>query len=481
MKKNITIEIINEAFSTIQNELNIFTSSDVEISTAFLKKIIPEIFDYQTFNEKRIFFIKKIKWNNDEIPSNEIDFHKFICTKILRFKSLPREEFINIFNECQSDLEEINQVKSKYEADLKELNKNKEIEGKKYKKDLLIYYINKLEQAESGITSYIRKGLMETSFNNSVGQKKSIWSLVDYRYEYRNSRIFYAVENLNEISNKIQFVNLPRFFELLQIYKKDSKKFYSILKRNHPAKEFIQKIKKRINQNHILNKRKSILTELLKSYENRKYELFLNICPQQIEGLLYDLAIEAGIKPESLKTSSVSDKAQLLKDKTEFFHDINYEYYRFVFPVIRNRIAHGLGISENLPDNSYSLLLDLNQITKLICSQKLKTNKARILLEKAVEKKDLHSLIFYAEFLDIEIDNFYPIAKDKEEIRKLIIKEFKLKNLKPIIHANNIMYIMVETAANKLRGMKINKKECTLIINEIEKRKTAENNAYNGK
>ncbi len=471
MKKVLSLQLVNKVFSEIQEENNIFSISHESLAKGFLKRVLPEVMNCESFDEKRELFINNIDWDLNEIPNNEDEFYKFICSEIFRLQKLPNESLIEILEDCQDDLEEINERKSKYENDLIEINKNKEIEGKKYKKNLLIYYINKLKKAESDIVSFIRDGLMETAYNNASGQSDFFLLAGGYRYGYRNFKIFYAVENLNEISSKIPFVSMKRFFELLAIYKTDKKKFFRILKKEHPAKNFIQVIEKRVKENHTLHKRKYILNQLLSFYKNKNYKLFINLCPQQIEGLIYDLALEAGIKEDTLKTSSVSDKAQFLKDKTDFFHDMQYEYYRFVFPIIRNRIAHGLGIAENIADTAYSLLLDLNYIAELICSDKLRTNQAVAYLKKAEKKKDLNSLIFYGEFIDVEIPKFYKISSKREEVERHIIQKFKYNNLKPIVAADNLMFIQVKKTAEHLRRLGINKEDCTQIIKDAENKK----------
>jgi hypothetical protein len=191
--------------------------------------------------------------------------------------------------------------------------------------------------------------------------------------------------------------------------------------------------------------------------------------PQQIEGLLYDLAIEIGISPESLKTSSITDKARFLYDKGDILKEFDFEYFAFIFPVVRNRIAHGKKIDNKINDLAFTLLFDLQTVTTFFNSTKFKYNKALSILELIhKDEKDISSLIQYVDLLGTKIDPFYKPKYSDKEIKELLRKEFKFEKIQKRVRRGTVLGVTIPAIAKKLIRMGINTEDCQLVMDNYK-------------
>ena len=125
-----------------------------------------------------------------------------------------------------------------------------------------------------------------------------------------------------------------------------------------------------------------------------------------------------------LLNSTLVDKINQLTEKGD--QNIDYEYFAFIFPVIRNRVAHGKLITNDLELNAWLLLLDLSYACDLLKSSDLNINKNLACLSSAYKNKDIFSLIKLAPIFEHGIDSFYTeqitqLNDLKELLRMLLI------------------------------------------------------------
>jgi len=374
-----------------ESVLNLFSLDRTVIARTFLAGKLSLKLDQTCFEDIRDIVISELSLNKQLVPIEEKEFYEFICREVLKLSKPPQEELLKLLKEAIDDLNFINKIRERYQTSLGEIKKDKNIEGKKYKLDLVYHYLNKIKNDEEKLIKFLREDLFKSAFSNSISPS---WSTF-YQYPFRGVKIFYQFENISEIYHKIVFVPITEISYYSGLYNNNKNKFFRIIKKSFPATSLINEIKDTIKSNHILVKKKSILYKFLNFYSKHEWEVFANICPAQIEGMLYKLALEIGIKPDLLKTSSIIDKANFIYKNSELFNDYDYEYFAFVFPVIRNRVSHGQEINkESISDFAYSLLFDLNTVINLFKSFNLNYNKA-IVEQKNIEKNesDIHHLL----------------------------------------------------------------------------------------
>gem|GEM_PF-4952462 len=263
-------------------------------------------------------------------------------------------------------------------------------------------------------------------------------------------------------------VALYRYFELENLYRNNKNKFLVELKKDFELDKTINSIKTTICKNKRLSQRKELIDDILNLFKNNKLQLFCNVVPQQVEGILYDYCIEYGIDENSLQNSTLGDKINLLVEKGNW--EIDYEYFAFIFPLIRNRVAHGKLIERDLDLNSWLLLLDLKSACEWLLSDKLKSNQNIKLVNDLRDTTNIIELIRIAPIIKSGIDEFYTCTKKKldelKEIlrKKLLEKDFPFDEVNPENKENIIEKLRI------LMKIGINDQECKKIIGKINSR-----------
>ena len=130
----------------------------------------------------------------------------------------------------------------------------------------------------------------------------------------------------------LQTQNVPRYIQELKRYIND----YNVL----------DYIKENVNTLYYLQERKDILQEIIESFENQKYMIFSNLIVVQIEGLFYDMFIDANIQNRLDGQFDLFEKDDLKSKIEKNDSDMGIEeaalYFKFYFNnLIRNKIAHG--------------------------------------------------------------------------------------------------------------------------------------------
>jgi len=452
VKKNH--DTLNSEFKTLTREfLNYFISDDcLELPFPNLREKYIERFDIEKYD-----FI--------EVPENEDEFYNKICKTY--FCLVPNDSS-NLQQKVTSIVEDLNKIekdKSSYIKQLEDLKKKEFEEGKNYKEKLLIHFINKQKEAEEQILSYIKKHLSTETNKNKIEIFPSIQIFPENTYHYNFAPHIYKLEYLSEIRNKLGNVRLGRYFELEKLYRTNKPKFLEELKKDFNLDETINSIKGSVSKNKKLSQRKELIDDILDLIKNGKTQLFCNVVPQQIEGILYDYCIEFGIDENSLLNSTLGDKINLLIEKGNT--KVDYEYFAFIFPLIRNRVAHGKLIAQNLDLNSWLLLLDLKSACEWLLSSKLESNKNINFINTLNESSDLIELIKIAPILKSGIDEFYSEAKTKLEEEK---ENLRSRLLDVSFPYNSITPDNKGSVLENLRELKkigINDQECKTIIDKI--------------
>lgn len=131
-----------------------------------------------------------------------------------------------------------------------------------------------------------------------------------------------------------------------------------------------------------IQKRRKILEEILLSYKDEKYVIFCNMVVVQIEGIFYDMFLDANIQNRLDGDFDLYDKDDLRKKISK--NDVEMEieeaalYFKYYFNnIIRNKVAHGrilYDVNENKM-MANDLLLDLQYVIHLL-DDKADTNQA---------------------------------------------------------------------------------------------------------
>jgi hypothetical protein len=214
-----------------------------------------------------------------------------------------------------------------------------------------------------------------------------------------------------------------RFLEKIQAYIKD---YY-----------IIERLERLIAGHHQLIKREEILKQLIEAYSQKKFLLFSNAAPLQIEGIFNDYYLELGIEPNELDTAALHKKLDIISDKDKNF--THYEYYKFAFPVLRNKVAHGNLYSGDSELTARMLLLDLSHICRVITqTESIKINRALRYLKEYWQKPDKNNLLLAVlNLYDVEIPDFYELDEELADLKDNFLNEEVWSYLEQLIEQGN--------------------------------------------
>lgn len=109
------------------------------------------------------------------------------------------------------------------------------------------------------------------------------------------------------LNYKFNFLGIKEI-ELKCLYKNNEiEEFNALVDRHIITHEIDNKILSLIEENHVLNKR-SMLKQAIGIYKEGRTELFCQIIPLQIEGIIYDYCIELKVSSSSIERTSLDKK-----------------------------------------------------------------------------------------------------------------------------------------------------------------------------
>jgi hypothetical protein len=296
-------------------------------------------------------------------------------------------------------------------------------------------------------------------------------------YHFRGHHSVYDFRSISEIANKFGSLTIEDYHNLEELFANDKVAYLAKAEGILPHSRVFEDIRKRILNNHHMNKRSAILETALTNYESNK-ELFCNIIPQQIEGILYNYALEIGIPDKSLSNSSISEKLQHIIEKVPFFYED--EYYLFFFPVIRNRIAHGKLINDNFDLLAYHLLLDLNHISSLLeDDDNILLNKAIKCIRSLNDTPSLFDLLKFAIYYEVDIPDFYKLNSRIDYYKQKCLQEFIWDGKLDTIASHKIDEInsgLLKIATNL--KPKFNSKEFAKVLKIVKSESTFNDNDF---
>ncbi|MFM7366540.1 MAG: hypothetical protein ACKO2Z_01805, partial [Sphaerospermopsis kisseleviana] len=362
-----------------------------------------DIFNKYTFQEIRTKYIQafhydefpamaintntggSIKVDLPEVPTKEKDFFAFICKKYLGFNKEPRLCLLELYQNAAEDIREIEERINKYQKEIEnEKRKNNEPNKKQniqkdnsdgYTEALIKHYIEVNENAKNEIIKFITTedikicAIQEASKSQTFPQNGYRYS---YRKEYSCQPSRYNKEQLSEIANKFLEFDHQKMQEIERLYRDKNNvesqlEFFRIANDYITQNNLIEKIRSHINENHFLYARKGILEPILNFYLENKL-LCINLAPLQIEGIFHDYCEGLDVSEKLLETATIGKKLEQIVKKNPNLWD--FEYFKFIFPKTRNRVAHGKLFSQE-EENQISclLLLDLYDVCSRITSE----------------------------------------------------------------------------------------------------------------
>lgn len=205
-----------------------------------------------------------------------------------------------------------------------------------------------------------------------IKMRKSLDDIEDFYLHNANTTYFKQEQKLLQICsekrNKIIDSDL-----WIDMKTNKNLEYLSCLKEHISQQMVLQYIKTKISRMFCLQKRKMLPEKIIEAYETKNYLVFNSLVVVQIEGIFYDLFIDANIQNRLDGRFDLFEKddlrAKLDKNINEFGLIETTLYFRYYFNnLIRNNVAHGRNSSTNerAEELSHELLLDFQYVIYLM-------------------------------------------------------------------------------------------------------------------
>lgn len=431
--QDISLQELLNIRQNIAKEKYFFSASLGGLSRKFLVFFIgfENIFS-MSFEDIRRQFIESSDQEENEIPNEEEAFSKFVCSEYLDLKEAPRYQLLALHTKS---IDQIKQIKD----NIAYCNKEKRFltKSKDDKKDGLWHEVNRILSS-----NYVHMLNYCIKINKNAQKEISDFVLSDAVYEAAHLRArndlwgfnecakwhsfdydpnAFNIKNFSDIKNKFLTLGIKEKRDIEKLYsksKENESSFYQFCEFMHSYIEnenVPENILLLVDENCYLNRRGHILKPAIENYICGKKAIFLNAATIQIEGLFYDYCTALGISEARISKDSISGKLDKIANLEKGFY--SFEYFKFRFSNIRNEIAHGKIMDEQLVDFFADfVLLDLVDLSGRLNWEDFPVNKVLTWIQNAYASNDLISLAAVAFFLadnKPNIPDFFPEAKKK--------------------------------------------------------------------
>ena len=300
---------------------------------------------------------------NGEIVENFIN--KLFNNKESEIKELIYNEF-SYFQDKRTEQEILSSIINSYlynemliEDDVADIKKNIEISKKlKESEELKKYYIElnyyMIEEIMEFKNRSFRKKVIQNA-NDLLFFGKIIKNPFDKGYCYDMYKLYCNPNRDRTILASFQYIKEENYRLLETTKNTNVKKYIEKLDLIIRIDSTLEEILRTIQENHILKKREEIFKQIIKFFNEKNWELVINLIAIQIEGIFFDYIRFKEMNETKKSTGS-------LKEKINFAQDI-YKirltpFMIFDFSKIRNTIAHdGVMAFDNIEITAKELII----------------------------------------------------------------------------------------------------------------------------
>ena len=326
----------------------------------------------------------------DSYKSELNEDKEYIYEEILNLKDDVSEEYKHLKQQFD---ELINAIDTREKYFISKKNQKPNTPEQKAENQKLDEYLSQLKQMKEDISKI---NLVQMALRNS--KKFTINRFFPIKNDF--SLKLFQVNTLDSDRRKyINFGELPLSeIENIPDEKIDYDNYMIYFGRMITDFQILERIQERIKGNHLMSERLHIVSEALKYFKLNDFQMFVHIIVPQLEGFF---RIYLSALHNHQKTKSISDIVNKIRENGDF---LEYIYFAYDFPLIRNSIAHG-----ELPDitreRAYEILMDLHWIVSKIDSDELDYKKCILCLkdfDKAPNKIKFILDYFQDDSLDLE-------------------------------------------------------------------------------
>lgn len=357
-----------------------------------------------------------ITW--DVKHDNESEFYKGLVQTFLSLQTLPKEHIEALRQDAEQLMRELIKQKNTCAEKIHILEAKKRTSEESYNLKKYRFYKTRTEEVINRLCNYIANTIETDALSLATSTASGISELLYIGVMAKEAN----PDAENEITNKFMHCTLPQHNRLLRIYHKKPNAFYNICEK-WILKSAIPETTELVNGSHMLQGRADMVLRAFDFFQQKDYQLTTAILALQIEGLIRDTLVSLGADIDDPSGESISSKAELLYKKNIGFY--SYEYYKFRFPLLRNKIAHGDAHKTKREDAIFTIL-DFCAITKdIVQSDKIPINGIVQILKSLQTQPTNNDLLFeYAKFHvlnpNLDVPAFYDLSSVETIARETI-------------------------------------------------------------
>lgn len=508
---------------------NLFSMNKIDIISDFCDDIFSKSID-DDYKEIRNLLITHTNLTDKDIPKEKDEFYNFLFNSIIVLRKAPNEELNIILRKILEVNETIDEILlknektykeferklAKKEKDIKDINQTITKKKKAFedystdanrKKELTHSEVPEVLADIDNCNFYIELLKTEKNRLQNLNYKeiaKDNSQFLDTKYKYSFSDIqtnpgLYIAKN--NYSIPIKFAK-----EVSQLYKEIEKYKYEEnykqkleetfnkypyhsnelerIKRENIS-DYKDKLSSYINDykvceylktntsnNHILFNRKTIIDHSIELFEKQDYLNFINLITIQIEGLFFDICEELGSDPDRTSSHTLKPKLDYLSNKI-LFDEVSY--FKFYFPLVRNKVAHGIFMeSKKLDIIAYETLLDLQFLVHLLIThEKIPYNKALRLIKSLKINNRYHEIRIKDYLLQGDIylnlnwlvNSMYNEVYEFYDEQKIIPNCMEtVKDIRLLLSSDNLLKILKQNYVYFLNQNKVHSAEEILTL-----------------
>jgi len=364
-----------------------------------------------------------------DVPADPQKFPEWVRKELLYLEHLPKQKLAELYDWASKDLLAIKANIAYCERAIHEVERRSpKTDGDLYDVRFYKYYRQLNQDAKEEIVDVLTHDIYHAAFRASVGaggilSAASLLSPWSFRWKARifDPTAFSPIRHaFGELPTRL-WPEVQRLYE-----EQDRTQFDQYLEEYISETKPTEKIRCLVDEHHLLAARRSVLLPALEAYRQEEFPFFASAVAPHVEGIIEDACLLSGISLHKLRQGSISDKLDALVRDAPIY--IDYAYYAFKFPVLRNRIAHGRMLTSDVHRVAHLLVLDLYNCCRIVREHPGAPNALVELLRRVKpDKATLANVVdfaaMYAETNGEPPSYFYGLGREFDEFTLLLDRQ----------------------------------------------------------
>ena len=361
-----------------------------------------------------------------DIPADPVEFATWVRTDLLEFQYLPGDKLADLYGWASEDLAAI-KINTEYcENQLAEIERRSpKTEGDNSDIGFYRYFIARTTEARDEIFDVLAHRIQREALRAAYGPL--VPNMLDFHvpWGFRWMPERYSAAAYSSIAHAFLELPLDEFRGIKEVHRDGRMAEFDLLLAQYVAEHRpVAAIEALLGEHHLLAARRVVLIPALRAYERGELALFASGVAVQIEGIFEDACHLSGVSLDELRVATLVPKLDALLRRGHV--RIDYPYYAFKFPILRNRVAHGRLLAADLGRVAQLLMLDLHYACRVVATHPGPQNALVTLLRRCPHpllttvEEALNFAVVYADTDGKAPDPFYSLQAEFEAMKAVL-------------------------------------------------------------